>query len=320
MKEVIFLKPALVEKVWGGNKLDTVFGLELPSDNIGEAWLASAHPNGVSKVISPAKYEGLGLDELYEKEPELFGEDHPEPFPLLTKIIDAKDDLSVQVHPNDEYSKIHEGELGKYESWYIIDAEEGASIVYGHTAASREEFADRVEKGEWNELLTKVEVKPGDFFDVPPGTIHAIGAGVLLLEVQQNSDVTYRVYDYDRPDADGNLRELHIEKSLDTTNYPHVGSKTEPETVEYAGGSVTRFVTNEYYSVGKWAVDGELTLETAADYTVATVVKGEGELEVDGDNYSLKPADTFILPNAVSEVTLKGELTLVFAEPELGGK
>ena len=221
MTTPIFFNAVLQEKIWGGTKLHSLFNFTLPSDKTGEAWIISAHPNGISTIKSPAEYAGLGLDELYKTHPELFNGQQLASFPVLIKLLDASDDLSIQVHPDDEYALEHEGEYGKNECWYVVQAEPGAKIVYGHTAMTPEEFSEQIDNEAWSELFTEVTVKAGDFFDVPSGTIHAIGGGIVILETQQNSDTTYRVYDYNRTDDAGNPRPLHIQQTKDVTTIPH---------------------------------------------------------------------------------------------------
>lgn len=312
----IFLQPVLQEKIWGGNKLHTQFGLELPSQHIGEAWCISAHPHGVSKVVFPEQYKGLGLNELYEQHPALFGNNHPTPFPLLIKILDAKDNLSVQVHPDDAYGLKHEGELGKTECWYIISADEDAKIIYGHHAQSKAEFLDMVAQGDWQNLLVEVPVKAGDFFDVPAGTIHAIGSGCVILETQQNSDTTYRVYDYDRLDDQGQPRDLHIQQSADVTHYPSQTKATTPNITQYEGGQIIHYLTNEFFSVYKWQVEQQLDIHLTADYTLATVIAGEGQLTVNGQHYPLHLADSFILPHGITDITISGHIELMTSNVE----
>lgn len=176
MSEPLFLKSQMHDKIWGGTKLREAFGYDIPTETTGEYWAISAHPNGVS-VIKNGIYEGEGLDQLYREHKELFGHPKSEVFPLLIKILDANDWLSVQVHPDDAFALAHEGELGKTECWYIIAADEGAEIIYGHNAKSKEELRQWIEEGRWDDLLTKIPVKAGDFFYVPSGTMHAIGKG-----------------------------------------------------------------------------------------------------------------------------------------------
>ena len=209
---LMFLQPVFKEMIWGGNRLATEFGYDIPGDDTGECWGISAHPNGDCTVRS-GEYSGMKLSQVWSEHPELFGREKSEGvFPLLTKIIDAKADLSIQVHPSDDYAKVHEnGSLGKTECWYILDCPEGATLVVGHNAADKEECAKMIHEGRWSEFIREVPVHKGDFVSIVPGTVHAIKAGVMLLETQQNSDITYRVYDYDRL-SNGKKRELHVEK------------------------------------------------------------------------------------------------------------
>lgn len=316
MKEPIFLEPVLQTKIWGGSKLATEFGMELPNDTIGESWSISAHPNGISTVRSPQIYKGLRLDALYQQHSELFGGEQLAEFPLLIKILDAAEDLSVQVHPDDTYAREHEGELGKTECWYVISAEPGAKIIYGHNAQTPSEFAELVSKGEWSTLLREVPVKAGDFFYVPYGTIHAIGAGIVILETQQNSDTTYRVYDYDRTDDSGNPRPLHIQQSLDVTMFPHQDPELIISELDVAGNKVTHYLTNEYFSVYKWEIIDHAHITLKAPYSLATVIAGAGQLMIDGQEYSLQLADSFIMPYEIREVELKGNVTLIVSNPE----
>lgn len=312
---LVFLEPYFQEKIWGGNKLNTVFGMDIPSERTGEAWVASAHPNGVSTVSSPKALQGLSLDALYEKHPELFGPNHPTPFPLLIKIIDAKEDLSVQVHPDDYYAHKHEGsnEYGKNECWYVIAADEGAKIVYGHNAKNRKEFEESVKKDDFDGLLRELPVQKGDFFDVPAGTIHAIGRGVMILETQQSSDTTYRVYDYDRKDEDGQGRELHLKQSADVTLYPHKNSKHTKRNITFEKNTLIDFVSNEYFSVQKATVEGSLSFETEEKYYIVTVVEGKGEITIFKQTYEIKNGDSFIIPYGKNELELKGDMELIFS-------
>ena len=291
MSEPLFLNSVMQEKIWGGTKLRDEFGYDIPSEKIGEYWAISAHPNGVSKVAN-GRFEGTDLATLYAEHRELFG-NRPEPvFPLLTKILDANDWLSVQVHPDDAYGLEHEGELGKTECWYIIAADEGSEIIYGHNAKSKEELRQQIEDKNWDALLTKVPVKAGDFFYVPSGTMHAIGAGILILETQQSSDTTYRVYDFDRKDDNGNLRELHLEKSIDVLNI------------------------GDFFAVYKWEITGKVDFEKTADYSLLSVLAGQGKLTVDGKEYPIQKGSHFILPSDVEAWTLEGQdLELIVSHP-----
>ncbi|MFS0864601.1 mannose-6-phosphate isomerase, class I [Fredinandcohnia sp. 179-A 10B2 NHS] len=315
MKEPIFLTPLFQERIWGGTKLRTEFGYNIESDLTGECWAVSAHPNGQS-VVSNGQYKGKTLGELWAEHRELFGNLEGDVFPLLTKILDANNDLSVQVHPNDEYAGKHEnGELGKTECWYVIDAEEGAEIIFGHNAQTKEQFAEMIERGEWNELLRRVKVKAGDFFYVPSGTIHALCSGVLILETQQSSDTTYRLYDYDRTDQSGQKRELHIQKSIDVSTVPHEDFPVAPKTESIVGATITTFVKEEYFSVYKWDVTGSAEFTQDKPFLIGSVLKGAGEIVVEGESFPVEKGTHFILPSNLGEFRVKGELELIVSHP-----
>jgi len=308
----IFLKPVLQEKIWGGKKLQIEFNLTLPSDKVGESWSISAHPNGQSTVISPAEFQGMTLAELYAGNPELFHQQTLPTFPLLIKILDASDNLSVQVHPEDDYARVNEnGELGKTECWYVLDAKEGAKLVYGHTAKTKKEFNSKIDAEQWNELFIEESVKAGDFFYIPAGTLHAIGEGILIYEVQQNSDTTYRVYDYDRVDKDGNARELHIEKTKDVTKVPFEKATTSTKEEELDGATITYLADEKYFSVYKVDVKGQVSLEKTATGNLFTVLEGKGRVIIDETSYDVKKGDSFILTTACSLYTLEGDMFLI---------
>lgn len=313
MSEPLFLKSQMHDKIWGGTKLREAFGYDIPTETTGEYWAISAHPNGVS-VIKNGIYEGEGLDQLYREHKELFGHPKSEVFPLLIKILDANDWLSVQVHPDDAFALAHEGELGKTECWYIIAADEGAEIIYGHNAKSKEELRQWIEEGHWDDLLTKIPVKAGDFFYVPSGTMHAIGKGILILETQQSSDTTYRVYDFNRRDAQGNLRKLHIDKSIDVLTIGKPANST-PATMAVDHLESTLLVSNKFFSVYRWEVTGLVDFTQTVPYLLLSVLSGQGQLTVDGRVYDLKKGDHFILPNDVKEWSFDGQLEMIVSHP-----
>ena len=257
---------------------------------------------------------GKTLDILYAEHRELFGNRQEPVFPLLTKILDANDWLSVQVHPDDAYGLEHEGELGKTECWYIIAAEPGAEIIYGHNAKSKEELRQQIESKDWENLLTKVPVKAGDFFYVPSGTMHAIGAGIMVLETQQSSDTTYRVYDFDRKDDQGNLRELHLEKSIDVLNIGEPAN-SRPVTTKVDDLKSTLLVASDFFAVYKWEISGKADFEKTADYSLFSVLDGQGSLLVDDQEYQIAKGSHFILPSDVETWQIKGELELIVSHP-----
>lgn len=313
MAQPLFLNSVMQEKIWGGNRLETEFGYEIPSQTTGEFWAISAHPNGVS-VVANGDYKGTPLDKLYAERRDLFGDSDSPVFPLLTKILDANDWLSVQVHPDDSYALEHEGELGKTECWYVIAADEGAEIIYGHEAKSRQELAQMIEEKEWDKLLTHVPVKAGDFFYVPSGTMHAIGKGIMILETQQSSDTTYRVYDFDRKDDVGNLRDLHIQQSIDVLTIGEPAN-SHPDTVEAGALRATTYVSNEFFTVYKWEIEGAVIFKKQAPYYLVSVLDGVGELQVDGQVYEIEKGSHFILPSNVLEWEFLGQLEMIVSHP-----
>ncbi|MFC3931928.1 mannose-6-phosphate isomerase, class I [Streptococcus dentapri] len=309
MAEPLFLKATMHDKIWGGTRLREEYGYDIPTETTGEYWAISAHPHGVSTVEN-GSFAGFGLDRLYQEHPELFGYPNSTVFPLLTKILDANDWLSVQVHPDDAYARKHEGELGKTECWYILAAERGAEIIYGHTAKSRQELTELIEAGNWDQLLTRVPVKAGDFFYVPSGTMHAIGKGIMVLETQQSSDTTYRVYDFDRKDAEGKLRPLHFQQSIDvmTIGKPQ---NSHPDRLAADDLTVTFLVANDFFTVYKWEIDGTADMRRLAPYYLLSVIDGKGNIVVDGQDYQLQKGQHFILPYTVDSWKISGQLELI---------
>lgn len=312
--EPLFLKGVLQEKIWGGTKLRDEFGYDLPSETTGEHWSISAHPNGPATVKN-GEHAGKTLTELWASHRDLFGHQEGEVFPLLTKIIDAKNDLSVQVHPDDEYGLANEGELGKTECWYVLAADEGAEIVFGHNAETKEEFHEMIADGQWDKLLRSIQVKPGDFFYVPSGTVHAIGSGVTILETQQSSDTTYRLYDYDRKDDAGNFRDLHINQSIAVSMIPHVDPQPELTVTKVDNSELKKLVSNDFFTVYEWIIKNSIAMEREGLYTLVSIVDGKGLIEVDGTSYPLEKGDHFLLPNEVDNWTFTGDLHIIASHP-----
>lgn len=311
----IFLEPLFKERIWGGTKLKDLFGYEIPFSNTGECWGVSAHPNGQS-VVRNGDFRGLTLGDLWTQHRDLFCEpssiDANAPFPLLIKLLDASDDLSVQVHPDDEYAVVNEnGELGKTECWYVLDAESDAEIIFGHQAKSREQFTQLVRSGDWSSLLTRVKVKAGDFYYVPSGTLHALGKGIVVLETQQNSDTTYRVYDYDRVGEDGKQRELHLDKAIDVTNVPHYASESHVETVVLGDFIQTTYIENDFFTVQKWSIVGTARFEPKDHFLIMSVIHGSGSLECGDALYALRKGDHFLLPRSLGPYHIRGRLELM---------
>ena len=290
---------------WGGNALGKIFGKDIPDERTGEILEVSAIPGLESK--DPA---GETLPALIEKYGEkLVGTCVSSPFPLLLKLLDAKDTLSVQVHPDDSYSARVEGKLGKTEAWHILAAEEGAELVYGvHAGVTKEDLTEASKAGaEVEKLLRKVKVKPGDTYFIPAGMVHAIGSGIVLYEIQQSSDVTYRFYDWERTDKEGKKRELHIEKAVDVTD---VNAQLEPaKETELAPGHY-QLLNEHYFTLERFAgFKGTLPAD-ARRFAILTAVK-EAKISWDGGELTLPAGCTAFLPADGYELHLEAEAALL---------
>ena len=306
-RPILFLNPVFKEMIWGGNQLAEKFGYEIPSDKTGECWAVSAHPNG-DCTVREGEYAGRKLSELFKEEPELFGNLPLDRFPLLIKIIDAKADLSIQVHPDDAYAKVHEnGSLGKTESWYILDCPEDATLVVGHNAGSREELKEMIDQKRWSELIREVPVKKGDFIQINPGTVHAIKGGLMILETQQNSDITYRVYDYDRL-SNGKPRELHVQQSIDVITVPAPSAEDSvSHAADLPANTMNELIACDYYKVYKLTVTEPVSFEQEHPFLIMSVIEGEGLV----NGQMIRKGDHFILPSGFGKVELQGDMTLI---------
>ena len=310
--DLIFPEPIFHEKIWGGRKLADDFGYEIPDGPIGECWAISAHPNG-DCVVAEGAWAGKHLSELWDTHRELFGNVEGDRFPLLVKIIDAKDNLSVQVHPDDAYAAEHEnGSLGKRECWYVLGADPGTQIVIGQHAHDRAELAAMINEGRWDDMLNLVPCNEGDFFPIEPGTVHAIQGGTVILETQQSSDVTYRVYDYDRVGDDGKPRDLHIQQSLDVVDYaaqaPASGKITAPEV-----DGVTELMECPNFVVERVRVSGEKVVGEDWPFLCASVIEGSGTVcaAEAGVEHKIARGMHFLAPAGCGELRFSGDMTLV---------
>ena len=315
--QLLFLKPVFKQMIWGGDRLATDWGYEIPGADTGECWAIGAHPNGDCQVVSGA-YKGKTLSSLWTEKPALFGNVDKagnlksDKFPLLIKIIDAKADLSIQVHPDDLYAMKNEnGSFGKTECWYILDCPEDATLIVGHHASSKEEMEEMIDQGRWNEFLQEVPVKKGDFIQIDPGTLHAIKGGIMLLETQQNSDITYRVYDYDRL-SDGKPRQLHVEQSKAVTTVPAVPAYeciSHPEIL--TDNEISVIISNPYYEVSHMRVKGQAAFKQTDTFRNVTVLEGTGLI----NGTLIRRGDHFIIPAGYGLVSLEGEMTLFMSTP-----
>ncbi|RIX52731.1 class I mannose-6-phosphate isomerase [Paenibacillus nanensis] len=308
-------KAEMKERVWGGRALEQ-FGLELPEGAIGEGWMIGDHPNGVTAVVN-GPLAGKGLDEVRETlGREWFGTNGFSSkngrFPLLIKLLDCNDDLSVQVHPTDSYEGLPEGELGKTEMWYILDAKPGATIIYGlKENIDRKAMEEAIAEGRIMDTLQVVPVEAGDAFYIPAGTVHALCSGVLVAEIQQNSDTTYRLYDYNRPGLDGKLRELHIEDSLNVIAYEGAGAN-RMKTDAVSPGEWLTIASSPYFLVEKGIIEEPLALTTPAySFVILVIADGEGRLSWQDGELAVKAGECFLLPATLGHYTLSGRLTVL---------
>lgn len=300
--EPMFMDPEFKETVWGGTRIMSLFGKKIPSAHTGESWEVSAHENGQS-TIRNGFLAGKKLKEAVDQYPtEILGysvwRDHGANFPLLIKIIDASDDLSVQVHPNSEQAQLLEGPSGrgKTEMWYVIDAEPDARLVYGLSRdMTPDQFMEDLDNKQIEKDLNYVPVKKGDSFFIPAGTVHAIGAGIVIAEIQQSSDTTYRVYDYNRLGLDGNPRQLHIEKAMQCINFSSsVGN-------EYS--NIDEGVTCEYFQTYRRSLRGLQEIAVTTDrFQILMILEGSGKIE----GMPFRKGDTILCPAAGETVGLEG--------------
>ncbi len=309
MEGILRLQPHFSHTIWGGNRLREEYGYDEAGDDIGECWGISAHPKGDVAVIG-GEWDGWKLSELWQQHRELFGDLPGDRFPLLVKIIDAREDLSIQVHPDDTYAATHEnGSLGKTECWYVLDCQEGDALVVGHNARTRKELKEMITEGRWKDLIRLVPVRKGDFLQIDPGTVHSIKGGVMVLETQQNCDITYRVYDYDRL-QNGKPRDLHLRQSLEVIRVPATpAEKILRHMANTPDNALTELYSCPYYTVSKAVVHGRLSFHTYAPFLNMTVLEGGGE--VCGSR--AKKGDHLILTAAIREVELQGQMQAIFS-------
>jgi len=315
--EILSLYPTLKETIWGGRTLIDDYGFTTDGDNAAEAWLLSCHKDGPSFVLG-GKYDGKTLAEVIEAEGrEVLGTNNKDirDFPVLIKIIDARDKLSVQVHPDDDYAYKYENENGKTEAWYVLKCDEGASLIYGvNHDMEREEFAAAIENGTLLDDVNVVPVKPGDVVFIPSGMLHAIGEGILLAEVQQSSNSTYRVFDYMRRDKNGNLRELHVKKAVDVMNLKVTDVNFSAEgSPEKTGDAVKTYLTGcQYFKMTRVELDGTYT-DTAdkTSFVSLLVLDGEGKITSEDGEIALKKGSSIFIPASKGEYKVSGKLEIL---------
>lgn len=316
--EILRLQPAGKDYLWGGTRLRDEYGKNLDITPLAETWECSVHPDGPS-IIANGEHRGKTLAEVLEKHTEWLGTKvQNKELPILTKFIDAKKNLSVQVHPDDVYARKYECQNGKTEMWYVMDADDGASLIYGFRHKVTEEILrNAVKTGKLDKHLQKVQVHKGDVFYVPAGTVHGIGSGILIAEIQESSNVTYRVYDYDRIDKNGNKRELHLDKAVQVMNMdvtPDV--KQKPRMVKYYPGCSNELICIcKYFEVERIQVTKAFSFSVMDEsFQVIMCLDGEGQIETMDEN--LKPVRfskgrTLFIPAGIGRCLIIGETTIL---------
>lgn len=301
--------PILKDKIWGGTKLKTLFNKPATSDHLGESWELSGY-EGDESVVTNGFLAGNNLAELLEVYMgDLVGdrvfERYGHTFPLLFKLIDANDNLSIQVHPNDETARARHDSLGKTEMWYVVDADPGAELIIGFAHdSSKEEYSEAVERGEVERLLQRVPVQRGDVFFIPAGLVHAIGRGVVVAEIQESSDITYRIYDYKRKDANGHERELHVAQALDVINF---AASRQPKTpYEPKLNEPVTLVSCDYFTTNSLHFDREVVRDYAPidSFVAYMCLEGAFDIVCEGEKTPVQRGETVLVPAAINEVKL----------------
>ncbi len=307
--EILKLKPVFKDYIWGGNRLKDDFGFDTGFDKTAEGWMLACHRDGMN-TVEGGEYDGILLGDIVDKFSGENAKNFPY-FPVLIKLIDAYDNLSIQVHPDDEYARRVENEFGKTEMWYVLDAEDGAELVYGfRKKITREEFRQAIVDNTLLDNLNRVKVKKGDLFFIEAGTVHAIGKGALIAEIQQNSNCTYRVYDYGRIGKDGKARELHIDKAVDVSicEPPKYDVKPFGETVRHDGFESQLLMTCNLFTVNRYKIEKSASLNCdKTSFNHILVIDGEGEIE----NKKAKKGDSFFIPANYGEYRLSGNIEVL---------
>jgi len=304
----------LKERIWGGEKLKTILNKPITSSITGESWELSTVEGDVS-IVANGDHKGKALTELINEYPnEILGtavyKRFGNQFPLLFKYLDAREDLSIQVHPNDELAKKRHNSFGKTEMWYIMQADENARIIVGFKENSNaNEYVKHLENNTLVSILDDIKVKPGDVFFLETGTVHAIGAGLVVAEIQQTSDITYRLYDFDRKDAQGNTRELHVDLALEAINYNKVNTFKEYSKEINKSNTI---VDCPYFTTNFIPLDGkEAIIKMGNTFTVFMCIEGSFEIEYNSNNYSYKTGDTVLIPAAILGFSLIGKASIL---------
>ena len=315
MLKPIKLVPEFKEIIWGGNKLKTDYNKVSDLNNIAESWELTVRDDGMN-VIADGEFAGLTMQEYIDKNGfEVVTNKELDRFPLLIKFIDAEDNLSIQVHPDDEYGLLKANSLGKTEMWYVIDAKPGAKLVYGlKPGCDIKSLGEAISNGTVEEQLNYVNVKKGDVFFIPSGLVHAIGAGILLAEIQQNSNITYRVYDYNRVGKDGKPRELHV---TDALNVIVNRSEYEIDKIRYSKGEKTStcLASCEFFTVDKYDIDSMKAFSTNVEsFNSVLCLDGNAEIIYNNEKFPLVKGDSYFIPANMGDYSIEGKAQVIVSK------
>lgn len=310
----LLLEPVIKDYIWGGKRLINEFGFTADIATAAEAWVLASHQNGTNTVKN-GEFAEKTLDDVLKIWATIPSQTYiNDKFPILIKLIDAHDKLSVQVHPDNDYALKNEGKLGKTEMWYVVDCEDDAQLVFGFKKQiSKNEFKERIENNTLDDVLNYVPVKKGDVFFIESGTIHAIGKGILIAEIQQNSDTTYRVSDYGRLDKNGNPRELHIEKAIDVTNMSVISADNTNVIEEFEYGTEKILAECEYFYVKHLNLNGTKEVLTDKSFISLLVIEGSLELTYENEKVSVKKGESILIP-AFYSAKIDGKAELIISK------
>ena len=310
-KELLFLKPVFRENIWGGDRLAFEFGYEIPGVHTGECLAAGAYP-GYEIRVDRGTYEGVSLENLWKEHRELFGNYASGKFPLNVKLLDAQEDLSVQVHPDEVYAGANEnGASGRTKFWYVLACEENQKMILGHYATDKAEFKKAVREKRFEDIFREIPIKKGDFFQIDPGCIHALKKGTMVYEVNEGSEIAYRIYDYDRM-REGKKAELHTAQAIEVTRCPHEDPILTPKVQKLSHGTFTEYVNCPSYRVIRLELmDGGYDFKESDAFAVASVVEGSGTL----DGVRIRKGNHFIIPYQYGSFRIEGNLELMISYP-----
>ncbi|BDV03408.1 MAG: mannose-6-phosphate isomerase, class I [Candidatus Hepatoplasma scabrum] len=309
---ILKLKPHFVEKIWGGEKIKEIFDLKTDK-KIGEAWIASGIKDNEAIVLK--QNQKIDLNSFYKQNKKLFNNYKEEEFPLLIKFLDANDDLSIQVHPNNkEAQQLENYPYGKSEAWYILDLKNNHEIIIGLKDNNLSQLK-KINKDNWEKIINIKKVKIGNVFDIKPGTVHAIRKGTFVYEIQQPSDITYRIYDYDRFDQDGKNRKLDLEKSIKVIKNNNLENLNYKSEVNFLNLKILQLINNKIFNLQKWHIFGNSVIKLNKDernFLVVTIIKGKGKI----NQIEVKPFQTFIITyDELEKITLEGNFEMLVANP-----